>query len=71
MPDTMAEKRNTIGITGVDHHGFALTEPKMKPTYPCRRKAEGMPTIVMKRPSLSSMRRDSSLMLSTPRVRTR
>src|SRR5664280_1911436 len=51
MPDTMAEKRNTIDITGVDHHGFAFTEPKMKPTYPCRRKAEGMPTIVMKRPS--------------------
>ena len=31
MPETMAEKRNTIGMTGVDHHGFALTEPKMKP----------------------------------------
>ena len=32
MPETMAEKMNTIGIRGVDHHGLALTEPKMKPT---------------------------------------
>ena len=31
-PDTIAENRNTIGISGVDHHGFALIEPKMKPT---------------------------------------
>src|ERR1051325_8671989 len=40
MPDTMAEKRNTTGIIGVDHHGFALIEPKMNPTYPCNRKAD-------------------------------
>ena len=32
MPDTMAENRNTIGISGVDHQGLALIEPKMKPT---------------------------------------
>ena len=32
MPETIAENRNTIGISGVDHHGFALTDPKMKPT---------------------------------------
>ena len=30
--DTIAEKRKTIGIIGVDHQGFAFTEPKMKPT---------------------------------------
>jgi hypothetical protein len=32
MPDTIAEKRNTTGISGEDHQGFALTEPKMNPT---------------------------------------
>ena len=32
MPETMAENRNTIGISGVDHQGLALMEPKMKPT---------------------------------------
>ena len=32
MPETIAEKRNTIGMSGVDHHGFAFTEPKMNPT---------------------------------------
>ena len=31
-PDTIAENRNTTGISGVDHHGFALTDPKMNPT---------------------------------------
>ncbi len=30
--DTIAEKRKTIGISGVDHHGLALIDPKMKPT---------------------------------------
>jgi hypothetical protein len=47
MPDTMAEKINTTGMRGVDHHGFALIEPKMNPTYPCRRNAEGMPIRVI------------------------
>ncbi len=32
MPETMAEKRNTTGMSGVDHQGLALTEPKMNPT---------------------------------------
>jgi hypothetical protein len=32
MPETIAEKRKTIGISGVDHQGLALIEPKMKPT---------------------------------------
>ena len=32
MPETMAEKRKTIGIRGVDHQGLAFTDPKMKPT---------------------------------------
>jgi len=43
----MAENRNTIGISTLLHHGLAFTDPKMKPTYPWSRKAEGMPTIVM------------------------
>ena len=55
MPETIAEKRKTIGMRGVDHQGFALTDPKMNPTYPCRRKADGMPMIVMKCPTLSSI----------------
>jgi hypothetical protein len=33
-PETIAEKRKTTGIIGVDHQGFAFTDPKMKPTYP-------------------------------------
>ena len=32
IPDTMADMRNTIGISTLLHHGFAFTEPKMKPT---------------------------------------
>jgi hypothetical protein len=32
IPETIAENRNTTGINGVDHQGFALIEPKMKPT---------------------------------------
>ena len=31
-PDTIAEKINTTGISGEDHQGFDLSEPKMKPT---------------------------------------
>jgi hypothetical protein len=31
-PRRSPEKRKTIGISGVDHQGFALTEPKMNPT---------------------------------------
>ena len=48
IPETIAENRNTTGINGVDHQGFALIDPKIKPTYPCRRKAEGIPMTVMK-----------------------
>ena len=32
MPETMADKRKTIGMSTLLHHGLALTEPKMKPT---------------------------------------
>ncbi len=32
MPDTMAEKMKTTGMSGDDHQGLALMEPKMKPT---------------------------------------
>ena len=32
MPDTIAENRKTMGISGVDHHGLAFTDPKMNPT---------------------------------------
>ena len=51
MPETMAENRNTIGISTLLHHGLALTEPKMKPTYPCSRNADGMPMMVMNFPA--------------------
>ena len=30
MPETMAENRNTTGISTLLHHGFAFTDPKMK-----------------------------------------
>ena len=55
IPETIAEKRKTIGISGVDHHGLAFTEPKMKPTYPCSRKADGMPITVTTKPTRSSI----------------
>ena len=32
MPETIAEKMNTTGISGDDHHGLALIDPKMNPT---------------------------------------
>ena len=63
MPETMAENRNTTGISGVDHQGLALMEPKMKPTYPCSRKAEGMPITVMIQPTRLSRSSAASLML--------
>ena len=67
MPDTMAEKMKTMGISGDDHQGFAFTDPKMKPTYPCSRNAEGIPISVMKYPSLSSIRSERSLTLLEPK----
>ncbi len=69
MPETMAEKRKTTGISGVDHQGLAFTDPKMKPTYPCSRNADGMPTTVMNQPTRSSTCSAPSLMLSEPSVR--
>src|SRR3990172_7916027 len=47
IPETIAENRKTIGIRTLLHQGFALMEPKMKQTYPCRRNADGMPMRVM------------------------
>ena len=32
--NNIAEKMKIIGISGVDHHGLALIDPNMKPTYP-------------------------------------
>ena len=64
----MAEKMNTTGISGDDHQGLALIEPKMKPTYPCSRKAEGMPISVTIQPTRSSMCRERSLILLEPSV---
>ena len=71
MPDTMAEKRNTTGINGEDHHGFAFTEPKIKPTYPCSKNADGIPITVTSQPTLSSICSARSLMLSEPSVSAR
>src|SRR5581483_12185863 len=64
IPDTMAEKMNTIGMSGMDHHGLALIDPKMKPTYPCSRNADGMPTMVTIFPTSSSSASASSEMSS-------
>src|SRR5208337_5651223 len=68
IPDTMAEKMNTTGINGEDHQGFALSEPKMNPTYPCNRKAEGTPIKVTIQPTRSSMASERLLMLLDPSV---
>ncbi len=71
MPETMAEKMKTTGIRGVDHQGLALIEPKMNPTYPWSRKAEGIPISVITQPTRSSMASACSLMLVEPRVMIR
>src|ERR1035437_8928369 len=68
MPDTIAEKMKTTGINGEFHQGFALIEPKMKPTYPCNMKADGIPTSVTIQPTLWSIARARSLMLLEPSV---
>src|ERR1019366_282470 len=68
MPETMAEKMKTTGISGEFHQGFALREPKMNPTYPCRMKADGMPTTVTIQLTLWSMARARGLILSEPSV---
>ena len=70
IPETMAEKMNTTGIKGDDHQGLALTLPKMKPTYPCSRKAEGMPMTVMIQPTFWSIASARSLILVEPSVIT-
>ena len=66
----MAEKINTTGISGDDHHGLALIDPKMNPTYPCSRNAEGMPINVTIQPTRSSIASERSLMLLDPSVIT-
>ena len=60
-----------MGIRTLLHHGFALMDPKMNPTYPCRRKAEGMPTIVMTLSALLSKADASSPVSFENRDRTR
>ena len=70
IPETMAEKIKTTGINGVDHHGLAFIEPKMNPTYPCSRKAEGIPITVINHPAFSSIARARSLMFVDPSVIT-
>src|SRR3972149_3322493 len=47
IPDTMADMRKTIGISTLLHHGFAFTDPKINPTYPWRRNADGIPMMVI------------------------
>src|SRR3989304_2438685 len=47
IPETIAEKRKTTGNMTLLHQGLALMEPKINPTYPCSRKADGMPMIVI------------------------
>ena len=32
MPETIAEKMKTMGMSGEDHQGLAFTEPKINPT---------------------------------------
>ncbi len=68
IPETMAEKMKTTGIKGEDHHGLAFTLPKMNPTYPCSRNAEGMPITVIIQPTLLSTSSERSLILDEPRV---
>src|SRR3954449_12415205 len=70
MPDTIAENKNTTGISGDDHHGFAFTDPKMKPTYPCNKNADGIPINVTMYPTRSSIASALGLMLSDPSVST-
>jgi len=59
---------NTAGISGDDHHGFALMDPKMNPTYPCSRNADGMPTMVTIQPTCSSTASASGLTFFEPSV---
>src|SRR3990172_7951215 len=61
IPDTIADMRNTIGIRTLPHQGFAFTEPKMKPTYPWRRNAEGMPITVISWMAFRSKASDAAL----------
>src|SRR3989304_6200689 len=70
IPDTIAEKRNTMGIMTLLHQGLALMEPNINPTYPWRRKADGMPIIVMIFTVFLSKATASSLMSVEKRERT-
>ena len=71
IPDTIAENRKTIGISTELHHGFAFTEPKMNPTYPWSRNADGMPMMVMTLIAFLSNAADSSLVSTENRESTR
>ena len=44
IPETTADIIKITGISGDIHKAFALTEPKIKPAYPCRKQATGIPT---------------------------
>src|SRR5574341_1194642 len=71
IPDTMADMRNTIGMRTLLHHGLAFTDPKMKPTYPWSRKADGMPMMVIARIAFRSKARAASLTSVEKRDRAR
>jgi len=45
-----------------------LIDPKIKPTYPCNKNADGIPTTVIKYPNLSSSLADFSSVSLIPNV---
>ena len=59
---------NITGMSGVIQSAFALTEPKIKPAYPCRKHATGIPTPARTLMAFSSFFSDSSLISYTPSV---
>jgi len=70
MPETIAEKRKTIGNDGGRPPRVRLIDPEDEADVAVEEERRGVPMIVRKRPTRSSIFRDASLMLSTPSVRT-
>ena len=71
IPDTTADMMKITGIKGDIHNAFALTEPKMKPAYPWRKQATGIPTAARTFAAFLSTLIASSLTSNAPIVSAR
>ena len=68
MPETTADMMKMTGMRGVIQRALALTEPNMKPAYPCRKHATGIPKILASRRMTATQRFQSKEELKSVEV---